>query len=369
MEHKFTTTILSIVSESAGEYANEIYQRSELLRYLNEKTRSASKGSKSRSAFGNLYAIYVLIEDYIERGFSMEGDYSEYEGARFSDLHHRQRELPFGSKLQNHALNHRANQEFARFFPTCEHQPIIRDVGSKRYWINEHLLKVTIRRHTFNLASTIIKIIDAYIEAKKDAFESFMADCKRMISLQERNPEQIRDFIRNRLAPHVDARVFEIVSYAILKQYYESQSIFWGWESDQIYEEALVLYKTGRTNANDGGIDFVMKPLGRFFQVTESIDVKKYFLDIEKIQRFPLTFVIKSDESKEELRKRIEENAKRLYSVKKIVSRYMNCIEEIINTDELLCRFEQVLADGKLKAIINEIVLQSKIEFNYEDEN
>lgn len=369
MEHQFTPTILSIVRESAGKYANEIYQRSELLRYLNEKTRSASRGSKSRSAFGNLYAIYVLIEDYVQQGFSVEGDYSEYEGARFSDLFRRQRELPFGSKLQNHALNHRANQEFAKFFPTCEYRPIIRDIDSKRYWINEHLLIVTVGGYTLNLAPTIINIIDAYIKAKKDAFESFMVDCKRMISLQKRDPEQIRDFIRSRLAPNVDARVFEIVSYAILKQFYKSQSIYWGWEADEIHEEALVLYKTGRTNANDGGIDFVMRPLGRFFQVTESIDVKKYFLDIDKIQRFPLTFVIKSNEPKEVLRKRIKEGAERLYSVKKIVSRYMDCIEEIINTDELLCRFEQVLADGNLKAVINEIVLQSKIEFNYENRN
>ena len=369
MEHQFTATILSIVRENTDKYAYEIYQRSELLRYLNEKTRSASRGSKSRSAFGNLYAIYVLIEDYVEQNFPVQGDYSEYEGARFSDLFRRQRELPFGSKLQNHALNHRVNQEFAKFFPTCEHQPIIRDVDTKRYWINEHLLDITVGGRQFNLASTIIKIIKAYIEAKKDAFESFIADCKRMISLQERDHDQIHDFIRSRLAPNVDARVFEIISYAILKQFYGSQSIFLGWEVDEIHKEALVLYKTGRTNANDGGIDFVMKPLGRFFQVTESIDVKKYFLDIDKIQHFPLTFVVKSNESTEILQKRIKEGAKRIYSVKKIVSRYMDCIEEIINTDELLCRFEQVLADGKLKSVIDEIVLQSKIEFNYEDKN
>ena len=35
--------------------------------------------------------------------------------------------------------------------------------------------------------------------------------------------------------------------------------------------------------------DLVMKPLGRFFQVTETIDVGKYFLDIDKVQRFPIT--------------------------------------------------------------------------------
>jgi hypothetical protein len=66
----------------------------------------------------------------------------------------------------------------------------------------------------------------------------------------------------------------------------------------------LKLYKTGRTNANDGGIDFVMKPLGRFFQVTETLDFKKYFLDIDKIQKYPVTFVIKSVEGVELLKKK-----------------------------------------------------------------
>ena len=46
----------------------------------------------------------------------------------------------------------------------------------------------------------------------------------------------------------------------------------------------------------------------------------------------------------------------------------MDCIEEIINIDILLDRFEQVLADGKLGSVIAEIVLQSKVEFNYEEE-
>ena len=137
---------------------------------------------------------------------------------------------------------------------------------------------------------------------------------------------------------------------------------------DDIHEEGLVLYKTGRTNANDGGIDFVMKPLGRFFQVTESVDVKKYFLDIDKVQRFPLTFVIKSNDSPEMLRKRIQEGAERLYPVSRIVSRYMDCIEEIINIDVLLERCEQICAEGRLGPVIDEIVSQSKVEFNYDDD-
>ena len=144
MEHSFTATILSILRQVAGEHAEELYQRSELLRYLNEKTRSVSRSSKSRSSFGNIYAIYVLVEDYVNHGFPISGLYSEYDGAQFSNLMRRQRELPFGSKLQNHALNHRANQEFAKFFPTCEYELIIRsrDAKTSRYWINELLLNV-----------------------------------------------------------------------------------------------------------------------------------------------------------------------------------------------------------------------------------
>ena len=231
--------------------------------------------------------------------------------------------FPFGAKLQNHALNHRANQEFAKFFPTCEYQLILREPSTRRYWINDNLLRVTIGNQTFNLASAVIEIIDAYIEAKMDAFEEFIKDCERMVTLQESDPNEVRDFIRGRLEPHVDARVFEIISYAILKEFYGSQSIFWGWTMDEVSEEGLVLYKTGRTNANDGGIDFVMRPLGRFFQVTETVDVKKYFLDIDKIQRFPLTFVVKSTDSPDVLKEKIEVSAKRMYSVSKVVASYM----------------------------------------------
>ncbi|MEI6442888.1 MAG: hypothetical protein WCO29_07125 [Nostocales cyanobacterium ELA583] len=56
----------------------------------------------------------------------------------------RQRELPFGNKLQNHALNSRLNEEFKRYFRTSSYLPIIRDSVTNRYWINENLLKIQI---------------------------------------------------------------------------------------------------------------------------------------------------------------------------------------------------------------------------------
>jgi hypothetical protein len=73
------------------------------------------------------------------------------------------------------------------------------------------------------------------------------------------------------LAPNRDARVFEIVSFAILKLFYHDQSVYFDFDLDKLTKEHLKLFKTGRTNANDGGIDFVMKLLGRFFQVTETL--------------------------------------------------------------------------------------------------
>ncbi|MEA5404754.1 hypothetical protein VB776_17600 [Arcicella sp. DC2W] len=367
MEHLFTTNIKTILNHKFGENANDIFNNSHLIQYINLKTRSANKGSKARSSFANLYAIYVILEDYISKNFESTNTYSEYEGAEFSKLFTRQRELPFGSKLQNHALNNRMNAEFQKYFPNDEIIPILRNHETNRYWINENLLKVKVGIETYNLASVILEIIDEYIKTKQDSFQRFVDVCEELQAIENSNPEEVIDFINNLLAPNVDARLFEIVSYSILKYYYQDQTIFWGFEIDKLTKENLKLYKTGRTNANDGGIDFVMRPLGRFFQVTETLDFKKYFLDIDKIQKFPISFVIKSDESVDVISTKIEENAHKIYLVKAIIDKYMNCIEEIINIPILKQRFINTIEMGYLNNVLNEVITQSKVEFNYSE--
>jgi hypothetical protein len=363
-QHLFTPIIEGLLRKRYGDVADAIFGKSELLNYLNKKTQSASSGSKARSAFGKHFSIYALVADYIEKGYLESGSYSDYEGARFSDLFRQQRSLPFGTKLQNHDLNNRINDDFRSNFPNCEFVPVLHDPVVHRYWINENLLRIRVGKSTYNIAPAVLDIIQSYIAAKKSAFEQFLVDCQRMATLRRKNAVEVREFIAGRLQPNVDARVFEIVSYAILKEYYGGQSVFWGWELESVREEGLVLYKTGRTNANDGGIDFVMKPLGRFFQVTETVDVRKYFLDIDKVQRFPLTFVVKSLDSVDAIRDRIEAQANRVYSITKVVERYMSCIEEIINIPILLDRFDEVGKRNQLRPVIDEIVLQSKVEFN-----
>ncbi len=371
--HVFTASIIEILKKHFGEYAQDVFDTSPLLGYLNSKTKSANRGSKARGAFANHYALYVLIEDYIDKGF-FDGKagvpYSKYEGARFSDLFRRQRELPFGAKLQNHALNARLNDEFKKFYPTVGKQPIVRDVEKQRYWIQEDLLQVKIRQKdgkdfTYNIAKAIAGIIDAYTISKKAAFESFLAACRKISDLGKENPQEAIEFVIQQLKPNVDARVFEIVSYAVLKAKYGQQTVWIGDARDTVAEEALILYKTGRTNANDGGIDFVMRPLGRFFQVTETVDASKYFLDIDKVQRFPITFVVKSTDSAEQIRSAIRVQATSKYKIEVVVDSYLSAIEEIINVPNLVDAFSEIVKSGNLHTVMDEIVNQSKVEFNY----
>lgn len=369
MEHRFTPIIKAVLSKYFGEQAEFIFENSLLIQYINQKTKSASRGSKSRASFANLYALYVIIEDYVDNKFDVSGKYSKYEGAQYSTLFRRQRELPFGSRLQNHALNNRMNAEFQKFFPTSDISPIIRNLETNKYWINENLLKIRTTAGSVNIARAIIEIIDKYVEVKLDSFRRFLSQCRVLQNLSPEETKQIHDFIQGLLAPDTDARLFEIVSYAILKLYYKGQNIIWGYDMDHLNTEALRLYKTGRTNANDGGIDFVMRPLGRFFQVTETLDFKKYFLDIEKVERFPITFVIKTIDTQENILNLLKEDAVRTYVVGSVVDKCMSCIEEIINIPRLIECFDEVEANGGLPEMLDEIVLQSKMEFNYDEDD
>ncbi len=368
MEHEFSTHIQQILNANFGEAWQDIYDQSPLLQYLNIKTKSAARGAKARGSFANLYAVYVLVEDYLKQNYHQRDDYSDYEGARFTDLFQRQRELPFGSKLQNHALNSRMNEEFRKYFPQVEAIPILRDVQTGRYWINENLLKITLRTQTYNIAHAILAIIKRYVEVKRIAFDEFLKTCERLKSISTESNASVEAFVMELLAPHADARIFEIVSYAILKLYYHDQTVYFGYDLDSIQEEPLVLYKTGRTNANDGGIDFVMRPVGRLFQVTETLDVRKYFLDIDKIERYPITFVIKSLEPVDDLRQKLQQGAERRYPVKAIIEKYMHCVEEIINISILQQRFREIVQQEQTRAALDEIILQSKVEFGYEHE-
>lgn len=369
MKHAFTEKIIEILTHYFGDDSDQIFNNSELLKYLNYKTKSANRGSKSRGSFGAIYSIYTLIEDYVNHGFNENNGYKKYEGATQTDLIKRQRELAFGKKLQNHYFQNRTNSEFRKLSPLSEYDRIIiHDQQNSRYWINENLLKIKIGNNTNNIAIAILEIINKYIEAKQSSFVKFIETCEQLQIFKNENTKEIKQFIVQLLEPNIDARIFEIVSYAILKANYSEQSVFFGLTIDTVLPENLQLFKTGRTNANDGGIDFVMKPLGRFFQVTETTDVKKYFLDIDKLEKFPITFVVKSNEPIEDLRGKIKAGAELQYGVEAIVNKYVSCIEEIINIQKLKDALDELENSLKLNEVLNEIIKQSKVEFNYDED-
>ena len=79
---------------------------------------------------------------------------------------------------------------------------------------------------TFNIATSVIEILNAYIEAKKNAFDLFIETCEQLKSISSEEPAKIIEFISGLLAPNIDARIFEIISYSILKFFYFEQTVF-----------------------------------------------------------------------------------------------------------------------------------------------
>ena len=324
-----------------------------LVQYLERKTRAAERGSKARLSLGNLYALYVLAEDYIEDRHS-----------RFTDLLARMRELPFGSKLQNHPLDNRLNDEFARQYDvTSDLLPVIATTvdGQKARTISESLLAYQ-GADPRVVAEFIVSAIDEYIGLIIEKQTSVLNDIEKVDSLDE-----LKLFFSESFAQNADARLFEVASYALLSEYFRHQTVFVGKTRESAKEHCLELFKTGRTNANDGGIDFVLKPLGRFFQVTETLDFTKYFLDFEKVNRFPITFVIKIDQPADRVAARIASSAKRSGKYDDVlIKTYMSLFEEVFTLADL----KQIAADLPEDAVArvkDELRLQFQLEYGLLD--
>ena len=66
VRHNFTKTIVRILNSHHPGKGDLILDCSELLQYINIKTKAADRGSKSRAAFANHYAVYVLVRCSIQ---------------------------------------------------------------------------------------------------------------------------------------------------------------------------------------------------------------------------------------------------------------------------------------------------------------
>ena len=87
-----------------------------LFQYIGIKCQAVTKTTTRRGSYANLGTLLVLIKDNLDHF----DDYEDYTGISFSDYFEVIRSLPGCSKMQNHAINHRLNQEFGKFFGRAE---------------------------------------------------------------------------------------------------------------------------------------------------------------------------------------------------------------------------------------------------------
>lgn len=356
---KITENFIKEILET--EYPNDfqrIYDNSLLLQYLDKKMKAVHGSSKSRRSLANIYVIYSILYFYKKDFYNKPQDYQQFDGYAYTCLIQFCRGLYGGSKLQNHSFNNRLNGEFKGKFRTIKDPNDLLIINDGKYLLHIDYLYVDGK----DISKTICKIIEKYIDLLIAKDHTLIDTLQHM--KESNDYSQKKQQINSLITEDAEARIFEIISYAILKNHYKNIKVYFGYSPDSIQEEELQLYKTGRTNANDGGIDFVMRPVGRFFQVTEVTNYDKYLLDIDKVMHFPISFVIKTKLSKHHILQELNEYInRRANGMRVIKERYQKAIEEIITINELQ-QWILELKEEDIDNIIRDIDIYYKLEMN-----
>ena len=341
------------VKDEAAKY--KVKSDSIILKYIERKTKASNRDSKARRSFGNLYALYVICEDFFN---------GNTKGSTFTDLMGRMKSMPFGAKLQNHPLDNRLNDEVRRQYGISGEmlpvQPADLGNGKKARKVSVALLSEN-GMNPKSAANFVISSIDKYIEIIDENQTEYLNEIEAT-----KTDKDVINIIEKAFKYDSDARLFEIISFALLHLHYRETKVTLTVDGKSS-EEILSLYRTGRTNANDGGIDFVLKPLGKFFQVTETLDFKKYFLDFDKVNRFPMSFVIKTDSTVNEVRDQIEKNSLDDLG-KDLTNKYMNLFDNIYTLNELRVILDWASSSHDLINNLKEIVVECfKLEYGLLD--
>ncbi|MCD8328273.1 MAG: hypothetical protein LUC25_04155 [Ruminococcus sp.] len=353
--------ITDILEEDYPSDYQKVYDDSPMLQYLDKKMKAVHGNSKTRRSLANIYAIYSILYFYQDDFYEDQQKYRSFDGYDYMRLFSFYRGLYGGSKLQNHALNSRVNGEFHNKIDNTQNDLIIIDNG--KYLI--HIDYIYVDGH--DISKTSCRIIEKYIELLMEKDHALIGILNELKGITDYAQKKAK--INALLTEDAEARIFEIISYAILKNHYKNTRVYFGYTPETIAEVELELYKTGRTNANDGGIDFVMRPVGRFFQVTEVNNYDKYLLDIDKVMHFPITFVIKTKQPHKEVLTDLEKYInKRSSGMAVLEERYRNAIEEIITINELQ-EWTKELDDEDIDGIIRDIDVYYKLEMNMDAED
>ena len=220
--------------EYGGEYES-VFNSSKLIQYLDYKMGAVDGDSKSRRSLGNIYAIYSITHFYFEDFIDDSENYKQFSGYEFTKLFYFCRSLYGGEKLQNHALNSRVNGEFLNKFPD-EIEPIIIDNG--KYSLHIDYLFVNGK----DISKAINRIVEKYIEILIEKDSTLMKTIEELSTVDDVGikKEKIKEMLNSR----TEARVFEIISFAVLKNHYKGISIIIGKDMESLRTEYLTLYKT-----------------------------------------------------------------------------------------------------------------------------
>ena len=359
---RITETFLAdILKREYPQDFQKVYDKSPLLQYLDKKMKAVHGNSKTRRSLANIYAIYSILYFYQDDFYEKKDAYRRFGGYDYMKLFNYYRSLYGGSKLQNHALNSRVNGEFHNKIKNVVNDLII--INNGKYLI--HIDYIYAEGH--DISKVTCKIIERYVELLMAKDHALIKILEELRDLDDYSKKKTK--INALMTEDAEARIFEIISYAILKNHYKNVTVFFGYTKETIDEVALELFKTGRTNANDGGIDFVMRPVGRFFQVTEVSNYDKYLLDIDKVMHFPISFVIKTRQSKENILADLDRYiAQRSSGMTVLEERYKKAIEEIITINELQA-WTIELNNNDIDGIIRDIDIYYKLEMNMDAED
>jgi len=337
--------------------ADTFIEKSPLLRYLDLKTGAIYGDTKTRRSLGNVYAIYAILFFYSNEYYEKPDEYKEFTGYEYTKLLAFCRGLYGGGKLQNHALNHRVNGEFRNKIVSDSGNELI-IIIDRKYTIHIDYLYVD----GIDISKIAVRIIEEYIQLLATKDSKLIADIERLIEMESTSSKKAK--ISEMIDDKSEARIFEIIAYAILKNHYKNVKVFFGYSREKLQEQYLTLYKTGRTNANDGGIDFVMRPVGRFFQVTEVSSYDKYLLDMDKVMHFPITFVIKTLQDKNTVLSQLEDYIEQKSGGMRIIrERYQQAVEEIITINELR-DWLNALDGQSIDELLQDINLYYRLELN-----
>ena len=206
--------IKKILKETFPNEYQTVYDESLLLQYLDKKMRAVHGDSKTRRSLASIYAIYSILHFYQDDFFNQPDKYREFDGYDYMRLFTFYRSLYGGSKLQNLALNSRVNGEFRNKFPNSTNDLIV--VNNGKYMLHIDYLYIK----EIDISKMCCKVIEKYVELLMTKDHALLNTLQTMQQLTDYSEK--KEKINALLTEDAEARIFEIISYAILKNHYSN---------------------------------------------------------------------------------------------------------------------------------------------------